>query len=32
MQYDWEQFANKGRDMLLDGYSKTEFEVVCDAL
>ena len=28
-QWDKEQFADKGRDTLLDGYTEEEFERVC---
>jgi hypothetical protein len=31
-QQDREQFADKGRDTLLDGYTEDEFEAVCSAL
>lgn len=31
-QHDREQFADKGRDTLLDGYTESEFEAVCHAL
>jgi hypothetical protein len=31
-QRDKEQFADKGRDTLLDGYTEEEFERVCKEL
>ena len=31
-QRDKEQFADKGRDMLLDGYTEDEFESACREL
>ena len=31
-QYDREQFTDKGRDTLLDGYTEEEFESLCYTL
>jgi len=31
-QWEKEQFANKGRDTLLDSYTEDEFEQVCHQL
>ena len=31
-QHDREQFADKGRDTLLDGYNDAEFEQICHEL